>query len=308
MAHHHHQCHHHEVNESNKTRVLIAAFITGIFLVVEVVGGIMSGSLALLADAAHMFVDLFSLLLAYFGFRFATQEADGKRQFGFGRLPVLTAFANGILLAVLCIWVIYEAIERMVIGEYSIDPKLMLYVAVGGFVANVLSYFVLSTGQSHHNLNMRGAILHVFNDLLGSVAAIAAALTMLFALGRSEIDGLISNKSEFFPAGIDPILSICIGLLMLVSAWSLIKSAGHILMEGIPEGIDPDAIREGIAQKFDDVSVNELRVWSINEDSNVANVKVQMASDDVNRTVEGIKLFLEEYEIQQANVEVEIRS
>jgi Co/Zn/Cd efflux system component len=173
MAHEHHN-HSHEANESNLKRVMVALVLTGFFMIVEVVGGIISGSLALLADAGHMLTDTMALALAAMAFHVSKRPPDGKLTFGYQRFQILAAFVNGLSLLAIVGWILFEAVMRF-INPHEILGETMLVVAAAGLIVNLISFGVLNTGDQE-NLNIRGAALHVAGDLLGSVAAIVAAL------------------------------------------------------------------------------------------------------------------------------------
>ncbi len=250
--HHHHNGdgHHHshvpEVNESNLKRVGWAAALTGLFMIAEVAGGLLSGSLALLADAGHMLTDFAALLMAWIAFLIARRPSTWKHTFGFDRFSVLVAFINGLLLFVVAALIIKESIER-VQEPQPILAGPMLWVAIGGLVVNIVVFKILQ-GADQHNLNIRGAALHVLGDLLGSVAAIIAALTIM--------------ATGWMP--IDPILSVLVSVIILKSALSLVKDSAHILLEGAPHHIDRRVIAEELVSNIDDLNaIEHVHVWSI---------------------------------------------
>ena len=187
-------------SEANSRRVFVAFVLIGGFMLAEIVGGIVSGSLALLADAAHMFVDAAALLLALIAFRLSSRPSDMSRTYGYHRFPVLAAFANGISLVFIVSWIFIEAVGRL-IEPTEVLAGPMLGVACIGLVVNLAAFRVLH-GADRENLNVRGALLHVLGDLLGSAAAIAAAL-IIMTTGWTPVD---------------PLLSIIVGLLILRSA------------------------------------------------------------------------------------------
>ncbi|HEB71464.1 MAG TPA: cation transporter, partial [Nitrospirae bacterium] len=159
-------------SDINARRVLWAMILTGGFMVVEIAGGIISGSLALLADAGHMFTDVAALILAWFAFYITRRPPDSKRSYGYHRFQVLAAFINGITLVVLVGWIIFEAIHRFT-GPVQIMGRMMLIVAIVGLIVNIVSFKLLHGGD-RKNLNMQGAAIHVLGDMLGSVATIVA--------------------------------------------------------------------------------------------------------------------------------------
>lgn len=227
----------------------LAAFLTGTFMLVEVAGGLLAGSLALLADAGHMLTDFAALAMSWLAFRVARRPADAARTYGFDRLSVLAAFVNGLALFVVAAWIVVEAVERLNAPQ-PITGGIMLAVAGAGLLVNLLCFWILSRGD-RGNLNLRAALLHVMGDLLGSVAAIAAALVIL--------------RTGWTP--IDPILSVLVALLILRSAWAVVRDSGHILLEGTPQGFDAAAITADLPRAIPDLAaVRHLHAWSITEE------------------------------------------
>ena len=165
---------HDHTHGASERRIAIAAVLIGVFMLAEVVGGIVSGSLALLADAGHMLTDFASLVLAWMAFRLARRPADGKRTYGFDRAQVLVAFVNGLTLFLICGWIAWEAVARLFAPE-PVLGGLMLAVAAIGLAVNIAAFLALH-GADRNNMNVRGAMLHVLGDLLGSVAAIGGGL------------------------------------------------------------------------------------------------------------------------------------
>ena len=217
------------VDAKNETRMGIAALITGAFMLIELAGGIVANSLALIADAGHMLTDFASLTLAWFAFRLARRPADWKRTYGFDRFQVLVAFTNGLALFVIAAWIVYEAIDRLIAGEAHVAGGIMVVIGVAGLLVNIVS-FLLLRGADRENLNIRGAALHVLGDLLGSVAALAA--------------GAVIVLTGWTP--IDPILSMVVALIILRSGWFVVSESAHILLEGAPQELDTREIAPDI--------------------------------------------------------------
>lgn len=244
--HDHAHDHHHGGDENNASRIGIAALLTGGFMVVELGGGIVSGSLALLADAGHMLSDFGALALAWIGFRMARRPATLQRTFGLRRFPVLAAFVNGMALFLVAAWIVYEAIVRLN-DPHPITSGLMLWIAVGGLIVNLMSFAVLH-GADRDNLNVRGALLHVAGDLLGSLAAIIAAV-IIMTTGWTAAD---------------PILSVLVALIILRSAWSVTAQSAHILLEGAPAGIDLHDVIHDLTDHVEGVSdIHHAHLWSL---------------------------------------------
>jgi cobalt-zinc-cadmium efflux system protein len=282
--------HHHGGDERNEKRIAIAALLTGGFMGVELAGGILAGSLALIADAGHMLSDFGSLALAWVGFRMARRPADARRTFGFRRFPVLAAFVNGIALFAIVAWIVVEAIARLN-TPHAIEPQTMLWVAGAGLAVNLVSFAVLH-GADRENLNVRGALLHVAGDLLGSVAAIAAALIIMTT-------GWVAA---------DPILSVVVALIILRSAWALTAESGHILLEGTPQNVDLDAVTHDLEGHIEGVvDIHHAHLWSLDGRRSMMTLHARVAEGvsgpDV---VARIKLRLrEKHGIGHATIEIE---
>ena len=230
--------------------LVIALAITAVVLVVEVVGGLLTGSLALLADAGHMATDVAALALSLFAAWLARRPATPRRSFGFLRAEVLAALANAATLVAISFYIFWEANDRL--GDPpAVDSGPMLVVAIVGLAANAVAAWVLATGGGHdHDLNLRGAYLHVLGDLLGSAGAIVAALVML--------------ATGWYLA--DPILSVGIGGLILWSAWGLLRDAIDVLMEATPTSVDVAAVRRAMTAVDGVASVHDLHVWTVTSD------------------------------------------
>ena len=231
----------------NRRPLVIALAITTTFLVIEVIGAIVTGSLALLADAGHMLTDVAALSLALFAIWLANRPATVARSFGFYRAEILAALVNAATLVAVSIYIFWEAFQR--IGEPPhIESGPMLLVAIAGLGANAASAWVLMRGAGHeHNLNTRGAFLHVVGDMLGSVGAIVAALVML--------------ATGWYLA--DPILSAGIGGLILWSSWRLLRESVEVLLESTPKHIDPAAVRIAMSGVAGVHSVHDLHIWTV---------------------------------------------
>lgn len=244
-GHGHTHGHDHGGDEKNESRIGIAALLTVGFMGVELAGGLLAGSLALIADAGHMLSDFGSLALAWVGFRMARRPADSRRTYGFRRFPVLAAFVNGLTLFAIVVWITAEAIGRLANPE-PIHPELMLWVAAAGLAVNIVAFAVLH-GADRDNLNVRGALLHVAGDLLGSVAAIVGAVVIMYT-GWLQID---------------PILSVVVSLIILRSAWSLTFQSAHILLEGAPHHVDLDKVTHDLEHLDGVVDIHHAHLWSL---------------------------------------------
>lgn len=246
-GHDHGHAHGHFPSGRNERLSWAAFAIIFVFMVVEIVGGLYAGSLALIADAGHMASDALALALAAVAFRLARRPRDEQRSYGYARAEVLAAFVNGLGLLVLVVWIVIEAIER-IITPPAVKGAPMLVVAVAGLVANLAALLLLHRGD-HDNLNIRAAIWHVIGDILGSVAAIAAAIVIV-ATGWTPID---------------PILSLLVALLLLRAAWNVLSPSMHILMEGTPPEIDPAELERHLLAHVPKLAgIHHIHVWSLN--------------------------------------------
>ena len=290
--HEHAHAHVHEANEGNLKRVMIALVLTGTFMIVEVVGGIISGSLALLADAGHMLTDTMALALAAVAFHVSKRPADGQLTFGYQRFQILAAFVNGLSLLLIVGWILFEAVHRFITPR-DILGETMLTVAAIGLVVNIISFAVLHSGDQD-NLNIRGAALHVAGDLLGSIAAIVAAIVIIYT-GWTLID---------------PILSVAVAGLILRSAWTLVKRSAHVLLEGAPDWLDVGDMQERIVANVPGVSgIHHVHVWGLTPQQLMLTMHVTLAESAASQyeVVRGVKSFVEkEYGIGHSTVEVEI--
>jgi cobalt-zinc-cadmium efflux system protein len=273
---------------SSEKKLLFAFVLTLLMLLVEAAGGLVSGSLALLADAGHMLVDALALLLAFLGARFAARPADARRSFGYGRIEVLAGFVNALTQFALVAFIIIEAVQRL-FAPQPILSGVMLVVAVIGLVANVV---VLRTLHGHDpdDVNIAGASLHVLGDLLGSVAAVLAALAVRWA-------GWLWA---------DPLLSILVSLLILRSAWSLLRRSGHILLEGTPEGVHLADIETGLREADENIlDIHHVHVWQVTAGSRMATLHAELRPGaDPARCLTAIKtMLIERWQVGHATVQ-----
>jgi cobalt-zinc-cadmium efflux system protein len=284
--------HQHDAEEGNLRRVLIALVLTGVFMVVEVVGGIISGSLALLADAGHMLTDTMALALAAAAFHVSKRPAGGSLTYGYQRFQILAAFVNGLSLLLIVGWILYEAVQRFVTPR-DILGETMLLVAAAGLVVNIVAFAVLHSGDQE-NLNIRGAALHVAGDLLGSVAAIVAAIIIIYT-GWTLID---------------PILSVAVAFLILRSAWTLVKRSAHVLLEGAPDWLDVDEMQDRIVANIEGVQgIHHVHVWGLTPQKLMLTMHLDLDGSvhSQARVVRDVKDYLrEKYGIDHSTIEVEI--
>ena len=270
--------------------MLLTLTLTGSFMVAEVIGGLLSGSLALLADAGHMLTDTVSLFLAWFAARMAHKPADTLRSYGYHRVQILAAFSNGVFFILIVGWIIYEAVQR-IREPVEVMGDIMLVIAGLGLIVNLLAFFILH-GAGGRDLNIRAALLHVLGDLLGSVAAITAAVIIL--------------GTGWMP--IDPILSVFVALLILRSAWMIVKESTHILLEGTPSDIDVELLQKAIVDAVPSVrDVHHVHVWSLTPEHPLLTLHVNVEDDvDSTEVLQRVKRVLEDrFHIKHTTIQVE---
>ena len=259
-------------------------------MILQFMGGLFSGSLALIADSGHMLSDTAALGLAWFGFRLAKRPADNRRTYGYHRFQILAAFTNGLTLFFIAAWITIEAIDRFR-NPSDILSTPMLIIAAIGLVVNAAGFWILHKGDSH-NLNLQGALLHVLGDLLGSVAAITAAIIIMTT-------GWVAA---------DPILSIVVAVIILKSGYGIIKKSGHILLEGTPDHLDLEAVQQSLSQEFPDITdIHHVHAWSLTAEKTLITLHVQIKqSTNMQRLLTDINTFLEtEFGIGHATVQFE---
>ena len=243
MGHGH--AHHHHGPPAGTRRLAYVLALTSVYAVVEAVGGLLTGSLALLADAGHMLSDAASLSLALFAAWLGGRAATSQRTFGYRRAEVLAALVNGFALVAISAWILVEAYQRL-----SRPPEIlggwMLAVALAGLVVNVVAARILHGGHEG-NINVGAAMRHVMADLLGSVGAVLAAAIILVTGWRHA----------------DPAISVVIALLVLASSWPILRDAVRILLEATPRGVDAATVGRAMAQRPGVVEVHDLHIWTI---------------------------------------------
>ena len=281
---------HDHAPHSNERRLFWALALTVVYMLVQAAGGLLSGSLALLADSGHMLADAGALALAWVAARLAHKPSDALRSYGYHRFQILAAYTNGVALFLVAALIVVEALRRL----HEPQPVLgtpMLVVAVAGLGVNAIAFFVLRHGDSN-DLNVRAALLHVAGDMLGSVAAIVAAIVILLT-GWTPID---------------PLLSMLITLLILRVALDLVRRSAHILMEGIPEGFIEDDLKADLVREVPGVAgVHHVHAWVLSAGRTIATLHLQVkAGADTAATIEAVKRRLHErHGIGHSTVQVE---
>ena len=243
----------------NKRKLQLVVGFTSLYLVAEVVGGIWTKSLALLADAGHMLTDVGGLTLALVAIRFAERPATPDRTYGYYRTEILAALSNAVVLIVISLFILYEAYQRFR-NPPAVSSKGMLVIAAIGLVVNLVGVFILREG-SGESLNMKGAYFEVISDMLTSVGVIIAGLIML--------------TTGWYYA--DPLLSAGIGLFILPRTWKLLREAVGVLLDGTPADVDLAAVRRTLAETPGVTAVHDLHVWALTSGTNALSAHVVVA-------------------------------
>ena len=276
---------------SHQGNLLIALFITGAIMVAELIGGLLSNSLALLSDAGHMFMDVLALLLSFLALRFATRPATQKQTFGFYRLEILAALINGTVLLALSLFIFYEAYQRF-IEPREIRGFIMLGVAAIGLGANIISALVLKAG-SHESLNVKGAFLHVIGDLLSSVGVILGGAIILLT-GWKRVDSIIS---------------FVIGVIILIGAYRLVMESVHILLESTPKDIGLNEVIDGVKTIEGVRDLHHVHLWTITSGIYALSAHVLIEDQMTSRSsqiLEDIDRFLRErFNIDHTTIQFE---
>jgi len=275
---------------ANARQLTIALALTGTFLIVEVIGGLVFNSLALLSDAAHMFTDAAALAIALLAIKIGQRPADEKRTFGYRRFEILAAAFNAVLLFVVAGYVLYEGIKRIVAPE-PVGSIGMLIVAAAGLVINLISMRILSSGKDR-SLNVKGAYLEVWADMLGSLGVLVAAVVITVTDWR----------------WVDPIVAIAIGLWVLPRTWILLRDTTHILLEGAPRGVALSDVRAAILATPGVASLHDLHVWVSGADQASCTVHVVLAENaDADAVRQAVGDMLEErFDLHHTTVQTEI--
>ena len=250
-THHHNHTHNH-VHTNNKKILTISFIIIGLFMIVEILGGFIANSLALLSDGLHMFSDTVSLGVALIAFIYAEKNATSTKTFGYKRFEVLAALFNGITLLIISGVIIIEAIRRF-FNPIKVQSTEMFIISVIGLIVNIIVAIIMfKSGDTSHNLNMRGAFIHVLGDLLGSLGAIIASI-LIYVFNFTIAD---------------PIASILVSIIILKSAIGISRSSLNILMEGTPSDVNLDKIISTIINHNEIYNVHDYHVWTISNDMN----------------------------------------
>ena len=277
------------VHENRGRPLALALAITCVYFVAEVVGGILTNSLALLSDAGHMFSDIAALALSLFAFRMARRPATTEKTYGYHRVEILAALINGLSLWLIVGIIFHEAYHRF-LDPPEVQSLGMLVVAALGLGVNVVAGFILY-GSHKENINLRGAFLHVIGDALGSVGAVIAGIIMLL--------------TGWYLA--DPLISVFIGLLILYTSWGLVKDSVNILMQSVPEGIDIEEVQNAMEQVRGVLKTHDLHVWSVT--SGVLTLSAHAVvndSEDFHQVLNELEVMLKErFNIEHTTIQLE---
>ncbi|WP_217913807.1 cation diffusion facilitator family transporter [Miltoncostaea marina] len=288
MGHDHGQAHA-DARVGSRRALAIALALIATFMLAEIVGGLLTNSLALLADAAHMFSDAASLGLALGAIWLARRPPTPTRTFGYKRAEILAALVNGLTLVAVALWIFFEAYQR-----FDDPPEIlggwMLVVAVLGLLINVVALRILH-GSAEESLNVSAAVRHVLADLLGSVGVIAAAVVILLTGWRP----------------IDPLISVVIGVLVLASSWTILRDSVHILLEGTPRGMDLETLGRRMARVDGVREVHDLHVWTITSGFPAlsAHVLVGRQEDCHRRRRELERVLRDEFGIEHTTLQID---
>lgn len=291
--HHHHHDHHHSHVPNNRKVLWISFILITLFMYVELIGGYISNSLALIADAGHMLTDAFSLGLAVLASVLSQKKSDRYNTFGYGRSEILAAAFNGILLFIIAFYIAYEAIERIFLAP-EILSKTMLIIAIIGLIVNIIvASLMWLYGDVEDNLNVRAAFLHVLADMLGSVGAIIAALLVMF----------------FNWHWADTVASVIVSFIILRSAFYVLKQSIQILMQNVPKQVNIIKIRRILLQHDFVISVRHLHVWQLNQDYKILTCHVKVDNidhhDDYQHKLHSLVASLNHYHLNEITIQLE---
>lgn len=281
--------HDHGASQANEKTLWYVLALTATYLIVEIIGGMLTNSLALLSDAAHMFTDSVGLAIALAAIRIARKPADRKRTFGYHRFEILAAAFNASILVGVALFILWDAVQRF-IEPVSIQSTGMLLIACVGLLVNFTSMQLLWRG-SRRSLNLKGAYLEVWSDMIGSLGVIAAALIIRFT-GWLWVDALVAAA---------------IGLWVMPRTWILLKESLNILLEGIPKGIELDAIEQALLAVPGVDAVHDLHVWALTSGKNSLTVHLVLAAEGEEQVVlaNAQRVLAERFLIHHTTVQVE---
>ncbi|KRP53143.1 cation diffusion facilitator family transporter [Pseudomonas poae] len=281
---------HAQVRAGHERKLWIALCLTSSFMIAEVIGAFVTGSLALLSDAAHMMTDALALAIALVAIQVAKRAADRKRTFGYARFEILAAAFNALLLFAVAFYILYEAWQRLR-APAEIQSTGMLVIALLGLIVNLVSMRLLSSA-SDESLNVKGAYLEVWSDMLGSIGVIIAALVIMFT-GWGWVDSVVAAA---------------IGFWVLPRTWTLLKESMNVLLQGVPHGIDIDQVEQGIRRVPGVEDVHDLHIWALTSGKNV--LSAHLVSAPTSGSEQQIlslvtQLLHEQFDISHVTLQVE---
>ncbi len=281
---------HATVRAGHERKLWLALGLTGSFMIAEVIGAFVTGSLALLSDAAHMMTDTLALAISLVAIQVAKRAADRKRTFGYARFEILAAAFNALLLFVVAFYILYEAYQRLQ-APAEIQSTGMLVIAVLGLIVNLISMRLLSAA-SDESLNVKGAYLEVWSDMLGSIGVILAAVVIMFTGW----------------AWVDSVVAAAIGFWVLPRTWKLLKESMNVLLQGVPDGIDIDAVEQAICAVPGVKEVHDLHVWALTSGKNV--LSTHLVADPALGSEQQIlaqvtELLHEQFDISHVTLQIE---
>ena len=286
-CHHHHHHVSHDMTRKESIKALRKTLcLIGLFMIVELVFGILSNSLALITDALHMFTDGGAILLSLFAFWIAKRPANKKLSYGYHRAEIIAALVSAFSTWGLSAWLIYEAIYRLAHPQ-PVEGIMVLIVASIGFCANFAMMMILHKSQKD-SLNVRGAYVHILGDLLGSLGVVVAGVLLIIF--------------KWYP--IDAIITLLFSLIVIYSAWKLVKDTLHVLMEGTPVHLSHDDIEKDLLSLPDVKTVHDLHIWSLT--LNQINLSAHLVSSNQTQTLnQAQKLLNDKYSIKHATLQIE---
>jgi cobalt-zinc-cadmium efflux system protein len=300
MGHHHHHGHSHghshhghshgHSHTSNKKALLSSFLLIAAFMVVEVIGGVVTNSLALLSDAGHMLSDAAALGLSFYAIKLGEKKVSQEKTYGYKRFEIIAAALNGMTLVLISLYIFFEAVQRF-FNPPEVQSTGMLMISILGLLVNIVAAWILMKGDKDENLNVRSAFLHVLGDMLGSAGAIVAALLIMF-LGWGIAD---------------PIASVIVAVLILISGYRVTKDSFHILMEGAPVQIDMDQVKAALRKIPLVKEVHDLHIWTITSGYPVLSCHITICDDGVHDEIlaQSQKILHDEFHIEHSTIQVE---
>lgn len=289
MGHHHGHSHGHS-HTGNKKALWSAFLLILAFMVVEVIGGIVTDSLALLSDAGHMLSDAASLGLSFFALKLGERNKSLDKTYGYKRFEIIAAAINGLTLLVVSFLIFYEAIQRF-FAPPDVQSKGMLIISSLGLIVNIIAALILLKGDKEENLNVKSAFLHVIGDLLGSVGAIIAALLILF----------------FGWEIADPIASVAVAFIISISGIRVLKESYQILMEGAPPGINLNDVKEAVCKLPMVMEVHDLHIWTISSGYPILSCHITIQNEGVHDEIllQSQRILHDQFDIEHSTIQIE---